>query len=210
MISARGLTKRFGRSAALRGVDLEIAPGESVALLGPNGAGKTTLLRLLATLDKPTSGRLSVAGFDVHSHAVDVRRRVGLVAHQTYLHAELTATENLRFYCRLYGVPVEAVENCLVEVGLAGRANVRVSALSRGQQQRLAIARALLHDPTVLLMDEPDTGLDADGMALLGRILASRRTVLFSSHNHSWARSCAGRAVWLTAGRVGETAEPGG
>lgn len=205
MIAARGLSKSFGRVPALRAVDLDVAAGESVALLGPNGAGKTTLLRILATLDKPTSGGLEIAGLDALRRPQQVRAQLGVVAHQGYLHGELTALEELRFYGRLYGLlsPADRAAELLAEFGLASRAANRVAVLSRGQQQRLAIARALLHDPPVLLLDEPDTGLDAEGVGVLeGLLRAGKRTVLFSSHNRAWAAGVANRTVTLTAGRL--------
>ena len=199
MIAARGLTKVFGRTAALRAVDLLVEPGETLAVLGANGAGKTTLLRLLATLDKPTAGQISIAGIDALQRPQQVRALIGVVAHQTYLHPELTVAEELRFYACLYGVPGRS-EDLLRMVGLAERAQSRVATLSRGQQQRLALARAVLHDPELLLLDEPDTGLDADGLAVLEGLLRSERTVVFSSHNRAWAASVADRAVSLVRG----------
>ncbi len=205
MISARGLTKTYERVPAVRAIDLEVAPGETIALLGANGAGKTTLLRMLATLDKPTAGQLEIAGIDALRKPQQVRALLGLVAHQTYLHPELSAAEDLRFYGQLYGVPEldRRIERLLAEFGLAGRGGSRVAALSRGQQQRLTIARALLHEPTILLMDEPDTGLDAEGMTVLERLLrAGGRTVIFSSHNARWAESVSRRVITLMNGRL--------
>jgi heme exporter protein A len=206
VISARGLTKTYERVPAVRAIDLEVAPGETLALLGANGAGKTTLLRMLATLDKPTAGQLEIAGIDALRKPQQVRALLGLVAHQTYLHPELTAAEDLRFYGQLYGVPEldRRIERLLEEFGLAGRGGWRVAALSRGQQQRLTIARALLHEPSILLMDEPDTGLDAEGMSVLERLLhAGGRTVIFSSHDARWAESVGGRVITLVNGRLG-------
>jgi ABC-type multidrug transport system ATPase subunit len=205
VISARGLSKTFGRVPALRDLALDVGAGECLALLGANGAGKTTLLRILATLDKPTSGQLTIAGLDALKEPQRLRAQLGLVAHQTYLHPELTVDEELRFYGRLYGVA--GVERRAGEVldqfGLTPRRGVRVAALSRGQQQRLTLARALLHDPALLLLDEPDTGLDAEGLAALERVLrAGERTIVFSSHNRDWSRAIAARAVTLTAGRL--------
>jgi len=205
VISARGLTKTYERVPAVRAIDLEVAPGETIALLGANGAGKTTLLRMLATLDKPTAGQLEIAGIDALRKPQQVRALLGLVAHQTYLHPELSAAEDLRFYGQLYGVPEldRRIERLLAEFGLAGRGGSRVAALSRGQQQRLTIARALLHEPTILLMDEPDTGLDAEGMTVLERLLrAGGRTVIFSSHNARWAESVSRRVITLMNGRL--------
>lgn len=205
MISAQQLSKSFGRTAALRSLDLAVASGEKVALLGANGAGKTTLLRMLATLEKPTAGELQIAGIDALRQAQQVRARIGLVAHQTYLHPELTVWEELRFYGRLYGVPSleQRIEELLLWSGLDGRSRLHVHALSRGQQQRLAIARAVLHAPQLLLLDEPETGLDLQGLDMLASLLhEGSRTVVFSSHNRDWAAKLAGRAVVLDAGRI--------
>ncbi|MBV8087885.1 MAG: heme ABC exporter ATP-binding protein CcmA [Chloroflexi bacterium] len=198
MIAARDLTKVFGRTSALRGIDLSLAPGERLAVIGPNGAGKTTLLRLLATLERPTSGSVLIDGAEGRRS----RARIGFVGHQTLLQPELTALENLAFYGRLYGVGPTRCTALLTELGLSPRAHARASTLSRGQQQRLAIARALLHDPPVLLLDEPDTGLDADGLQLLETLLASKeRTVVFSTHNRPWAAAVATRTLELEGGR---------
>jgi heme exporter protein A len=205
VIAARNISKSFGRVPALRALELDIAAGETVALLGANGAGKTTLLRILATLDKPTAGQLRIGGLDALRQPQQLRAQLGLVAHQTYLHPELTVSEELRFYGRLYGVARLAERNAelLARFGLAARAGLRVAALSRGQQQRLAIARALLHDPALLLLDEPDTGLDADGLAVLEDVLsAGDRTVVFSTHNRDWAARVAGRLLTLSGGRL--------
>lgn len=199
MIVARGLTKLFGRTPALRGIDLNLASGERLAVLGPNGAGKTTLLRLLATLERPTSGALTIAGLEPRK----ARSAIGFVGHQTLLQPELTAAENLAFYGRLYGVSRARAAGVLAEVGLGERGGSRASTLSRGQQQRLAIARALLHDPPVLLLDEPDTGLDADGLHFLeGLLTAGDRTVVFSTHNRAWAGRLATTTLELHGGRA--------
>jgi heme exporter protein A len=205
VISADNLSKSFGRMPALRAVFLDVAPNETIALLGANGAGKTTLLRILATLDKPTAGALEIAGCDALRRPQQVRSLLGLVAHQTYLHPELTVAEELRFYGRLYGVVglAQRIASLLDEFGLQARTGVRVAALSRGQQQRLAIARALLHDPAVLLLDEPDTGLDSQGLGVLeGLLRARQRTIVFSSHNRAWAAGTADRTVTLANGRL--------
>ena len=206
MIAGVDLTKTFGRTVAVRGVDLNVQVGETVALLGPNGAGKTTLLRLLATLDKPSAGQLEIAGLDALRRPQQVRALLGLVAHQTYLHPELTAAEDLRFYGQLYGLDSleERIGALLAKFGLTERGNMRVAALSRGQQQRLALARAVLHDPPLLLLDEPDTGLDAEGMGVLeGLLRAGGRTTVFSSHNRAWATALAGRTLTLMDGQLG-------
>ncbi len=208
MIQVRGLVKRFGLRAVLRGVDLTVHAGEFVALLGPNGAGKTTLLRILATLSRPTRGEVRLAGYRLPGQASQARRYLGLVSHQPLLYGDLSAAQNLRFYARLYGVPdAEArLRTLLRRVGLYARRRDLVRTFSRGMQQRLAIARALLHDPAVLLMDEPYTGLDQDAAArlddLLQAIAAEGRTVLMASHNLPRVAALASRFVVLTRGRI--------
>ncbi|MBI2942272.1 MAG: ABC transporter ATP-binding protein, partial [Chloroflexi bacterium] len=193
---------------ALRAVDLDIAFGERVALLGPNGAGKSTLLRLLATLERPTAGRLWLAGREVPRDAADVRHLIGLVAHQTLLYDELTARENLLFYGRLYSLPAldARVDEALDRLGLATRQHDRVRTLSRGMQQRLSIARAILHDPVLLLLDEPDTGLDAAAQATLADTFVTsdgrRRTVVMATHAPARAAQLCDRALALDRGRV--------
>ncbi len=208
MIQVRRLVKRFGLRVVLRGVDLEVQAGEFVALLGPNGAGKTTLLRILATLSRPNQGDVRLAGYRLPGQAAAARRYLGLVSHQPLLYGDLTAEQNLRFYARLYGVPraAERIAALLERVGLAARRRDPVRTFSRGMQQRLAIARALLHDPRILLLDEPYTGLDQDAAArlddLLRRIAAEGRTVLMASHNLPRVAALASRFVVLTRGRI--------
>ncbi len=206
MIVARNLSKTFGRVPALRRIDLDIHSGERVAVVGPNGAGKTTLLRILGTLSKPSGGSLDIAGHDVLREAHEVRGLIGVVAHQPFLYDDLTVSENLHFYARLYGVidTASRIPELLRLVGLQARASERVRILSRGQQQRLAIARAILPNPSILLLDEADTGLDSDGRQVLESLLAPEadRTVLFTTHNREWAGTFATRTVTLEAGKV--------
>ncbi|MEE8345850.1 MAG: ABC transporter ATP-binding protein, partial [Dehalococcoidia bacterium] len=160
-IEALGLWKTFGSLEALRGVNLKVSPGERLAIVGPNGSGKSTLLKVLATLLRPSAGTARLAGLDVQKQALEVRRLVGVICHQTFLYGELTALENLEFYGRLYGLPhpSDQARQQLRLVGLEEQADVLSRVLSRGMLQRLALARALLHDPPILLLDEPDTGL---------------------------------------------------
>jgi len=189
MIETRSLRKSFGLRPVLRGVDLAVAAGECVALMGPNGAGKTTLMRILATLSKPTMGSVRVAGYPLPAGASEVRQRLGVVSHHTLLYADLSAEENLAFYARLYAVrnPAPRIAAVLEQVDLSRRRRDLVRTFSRGMQQRLAIGRAVLHDPDVMLFDEPHTGLDQDASAMLDSILktvaAQGRTVLMISHD---------------------------
>jgi heme exporter protein A len=209
MIEIRGLIKAFGSRAVLKGVDLDVAPGEFLTLVGPNGAGKTTLMNVVSTLGKPTGGRVRVAGYDLADGAPEARRQIGLVSHKTLLYDDLSAEENLRFYARMYDVPDAGarMEAMLRQVGLWGRQYDPVRTYSRGMQQRLAIARALLHDPPVLLLDEPDTGLDQHAAAMLGDLLRQagvlrRRTVLMTTHNLERGLELGDRVAILAGGRI--------
>jgi heme ABC exporter ATP-binding subunit CcmA len=206
VLRARGLARRYGRSWALRGVDLELEAGEAVALLGANGAGKSTLLTLLATLHRPTEGSLEIFGHDPHRHHAAVRRRLGYVAHATLLDDGLTARENLVYYARLFDLDrVDAVvEESLDRVGLKARADDRASGFSRGMRQRLSLARALLHDPELLVLDEPFTGLDAPGCRDLAlRLRAEKekgRAVILATHQLERVLSWCDRALLLHRG----------
>lgn len=210
MIEIQQLTKRFGAHAALRNVSMTIAEGERVALLGPNGAGKSTLLALLATLSRPTSGDIKIRGVSLSGAWHEIRRYIGLVSHQSLLYPDLTALENLRFYANLYSVPkAEArIRDVLNWVDLLPRANDRVRGYSRGMTQRLAIARALVHDPQILLLDEPFSGLDEVAaerlQALLARIHAEEpaRSTLLTTHDLTRGLLFAGRVLVLKRGKV--------
>ncbi len=208
LIQVTGLVKRFGLKTVLRGVNFTAARGEFVALLGPNGAGKTTFLRILASLSRPNAGEIRVAGHRLPQQAAAVRRRLGVVSHQPLLYGDLTAEENLRFYGRLYAVPeAEArIAELLRLVGLYRRRRDLVRTYSRGMQQRLAIARAILHDPEVLLLDEPYTGLDQDASAMLDDVLrqvaSQGRTVVMTSHDLSRIALLASRFDVLARGRI--------
>jgi len=208
MIEIRGLVKSFGHNVVLRGVDLEVASGQFLTLVGPNGAGKTTLIRILATLSKATSGTVLVDGFDLANEIIDIRKHVGFVSHQTLLYGDLTPDENLRFYGRMYDVPdlEDRIEVVLQQVGLEGRRHEPVRTFSRGMQQRLAIARAILHRPSVLLLDEPDTGLDQHATEMLHQLLATvgteGRTVLMTTHNLERGLAMGDRVAILARGRI--------
>lgn len=216
MIETRALTKAFGLRLVLRGVDLAIAPGECVALLGPNGAGKTTLMRILATLSKPTFGQVHVAGFALPGGAGEARRRLGVVSHQSLLYPDLTADENLRFYSRLYGLDqAEARLGAVLEqVGLIRRRRDLVRTFSRGMQQRLSIARALLPNPAVVLFDEPYTGLDPDASRMLDEVLqrvaSQGRTVLLTTHDLARGLALAHRVLILHRGVIAYAAPTAG
>jgi len=188
-IQVQGLTKSFGNHLALRGIDLEVRPGEFVVIFGPNGAGKTTLIKVLATIMNPSSGEIMVGGLNPRNNAEEIRSRIGVVTHQTFLYSNLTAYENLAFYSRMYDVPrlKERIHEVVAMVGMTSRLYDRVSTLSRGMQQRLSIARSLLHKPAVMLLDEPETGLDQQATSMLWQILQTeeeeKRTVILTTHN---------------------------
>ncbi len=204
-LEAAGLGKRYGRRWALRNLKLEVGQGERLALLGPNGAGKSTVLRLASTLARPTHGKLTILGHDPVQNPRDVRRRIGVVAHRPYLYDDLTGRENLAFYARLYSVPnaEQSYGPLLITAGLEHASDAFVRTYSRGMQQRLALVRALLHRPDVLLLDEPETGLDQDALDLLERIVSDgggEHTVIFSTHNLQLALRLSNRVVVLSAG----------
>ncbi len=214
MVAVKNLTKSFGPVVALRDVNFSVAEGEFVAIVGPNGAGKTTLLRILATLSRPTSGHVSVGGYELPAHAVQARRQIGLVSHQTLLYGDLSAEENLRFYGRMYAVPglESRIGEVLEQVGLAHRRHDRVRTFSRGMQQRLSIARAILHQPRLMLLDEPYTGLDQDAAARLEHVLSSvvaeGRTVVMTTHDLERGLAVSDRTVILARGRIAFEARP--
>jgi heme exporter protein A len=210
MIEAVKVSKVFGLRPALRGVDLSVGEGEFVTLFGPNGAGKTTFLRIVATLSKPTGGRVTVAGWELPRQAAAARSLLGVASHQPLLYGSLTAEENLRFYARMYALDGRGREAriaaVLRTVGLHRRAADLVRTFSRGMQQRLAIARAILHDPPILLLDEPYTGLDRaatttlDGV--LGEVTARGRTVLMTTHDIRRGLALADRVAILAKGKI--------
>ena len=208
MITVSKLIKRFGPKTVLRNLSFEAQTGEFVALLGPNGAGKTTFLRILSSLSRPTLGSVMVAGYALPGQAAAVRRRLGVVSHLPLLYGDLTAEENLVFYGRMYSVAdlPGRIDTILETVGLLPRRRDLVRTFSRGMQQRLAIGRAILHDPEVLLLDEPHTGLDQDACQILDTILTQvslqGRTVVMTSHDLSRAADLANRFDVLTRGSI--------
>jgi len=208
MIEVKKLVKRFGLKTVLRSLDFQVAQGEFVALLGPNGAGKTTFLRVLASLSRPSQGTVTLAGFALPAQAAAVRQTLGVVSHQPLLYENLTALENLQFYGRMYAVQNlnQRIDAVLTMVGLAHRRNDLVRTFSRGMQQRLAIGRAVLHDPQIMLFDEPYTGLDQDASEMLDGVLkevaARGRTVVMTSHDLVRAEDLATRFDILSRGVI--------
>ncbi len=208
MIEVHHLVKRFGPKIVLRDLDFKVAQGEFVAVLGPNGAGKTTFLRILASLIRPTLGNVVVAGFHLPEQAAAVRQRLGVVSHLPLLYGDLTAEENLRFYGRLYAISGlnQRIMAVLDLVGLTSRRCDLVRTFSRGMQQRLAIGRAMLHSPDVLLLDEPYTGLDQDACdmldAVLRQVISRDQTVVMTSHDLVRTAEMASRFDVLAQGRI--------
>jgi heme exporter protein A len=215
MIEVRKLVKTFGRKPVLRGLDFSVPEGEFVAVVGPNGAGKTTLLRILASLARPTLGEVRLAGRRLPAQAGAVRRMLGVVSHQPLLYGDLTAEENLRFYGRLYAIPEleSRVQQALDTVGLRPRRRDLVRTFSRGMQQRLSIGRAILHQPLVMLLDEPHTGLDPQAAGMLDGVLAEvtgeGRTVVMTSHDLQRAAALADRVDVLTGGVIAASVRSG-
>jgi heme exporter protein A len=211
--SLAGVTRRYGERDALAGVNLALEAGRRVALVGPNGAGKTTLLRVLALLARPNEGKVHLLGQDAARAGVTLRGAVGYAGHRTLLYDDLTVRQNLEYYARLYRLerPVARVDELLAWAGLGARADERARGLSRGLQQRLSLARAVLHRPRLLLLDEPDAALDSDGLsrleALMGEQAVAGVAVLFATHRLDWALAASERAVVLAQGRVALDAE---
>jgi heme exporter protein A len=208
LIETLKLDKAFGFKQVLRGITLEIGEGEVVALAGPNGAGKSTLMRILATLARPTRGRAAVNRIEIPDGAMEARGAIGYVGHRTLLYDDLTVAENLRFYARLYDVADadRRIIEVATRVGIDKRADDPVRTLSRGFQQRVSLARAILHRPKVYLFDEPWTGLDQNsGGILLGLFEQAGQegaAVLFSTHEFERSLSVATRALVLRGGRL--------
>ncbi|MDA8187826.1 MAG: heme ABC exporter ATP-binding protein CcmA [Dehalococcoidales bacterium] len=212
-VEVDGITKNYGSAPVLKGVNLQVRKGEKITIVGPNGAGKTTLLRIISTISRPQSGRAWIAGFDILTESVEVRRHIGVISHQPYLYNDLSVAENLRFYGRMYDVPNldERVRVMAAKVGLAHRLYDGVGTLSRGMQQRVSIARAAIHNPEVMLLDEPDTGLDQQAAGMLKAVLdadeAAGRTVVMTTHNLELGLSLCDRVALLVQGRIVHTEE---
>lgn len=207
-ISVKGVTKTFGNFEALRGIDLSVKKGEFLTLFGPNGAGKTTLIKLLATLTKPTSGKLTVSGYDTLKEAEKVRASVGVISHDPYLYENLSAFENIKFFGDMYGLPDAGTRSVeLIKLlGLDKRMHDLVRTFSRGMKQRLSVARAIVHDPSVLLLDEPYTGLDQKGAQIFGDTLkwlkTHERTILMTTHNIEEGLHLSDRVGIIASGKI--------
>ncbi len=204
VVKLDGLTRNYGERAALEDVTLSVSAGQTVVVFGPNGAGKTTLLRVLATLLRPHSGEATVLGKRLPDEAWEVRGRIGFLGHEPLLYRELTPRENLRYHARLHGVGEERVEEQLAAVAMSGRADEPVRTLSRGMVQRVAVARATLHDPELLLLDEPYANLDPAAIELVMPLIGaeSRCTRVVSSHDPTGGLAQADLVLGLRGGRA--------
>jgi heme exporter protein A len=211
-LELRALTRRYGERLALADLTFTLEAGQTLAVLGPNGAGKTTLLRLLSTLLRPHSGELRVLGHPLPQEGWAVRGRIGLLGHEPLLYRELTARENLAFHAALHGVEAGRAEQLLTAVGMERRADEPVRTLSRGMVQRVAVCRALLHDPELLLLDEPRANLDPAASDLVEPLIgrASGRTRVIVSHDPAGLLAEADLVLGLVRGRVRLLAKPDG
>ena len=205
VVELEGIEHDFGERPVLRGVELRIEPGASLALFGDNGAGKTTLLRIVAGLLRPSGGEARIGGVPALTAGPAIRRRIGFLSHRPLVWGGLTGEENLRLLCRLYGLADGATGAALAGVGLEAHARTRARDLSQGQRQRLGIARALLAEPDLLLLDEAHAGLDARGSELLDSLLDGLRgsaTIVLATHDHDRGRRLCTSALTLAGGRL--------
>jgi len=211
-IELRGLRREYGDRAALAGVDLSLRQGESLLVLGPNGAGKTTLLRVLATLLRPSGGEVTVLGAALPGEAWKVRGRIGLLGHDALLYRDLSGRENLRFHARLHGIEADdaeaRIDELLGAVCMARRADDQVAELSAGMRQRIAVCRCVLHEPELLLLDEPDSNLDAEGRELAQALIgpAPGRSRVLVSHDPERFRAESDQVLRLGVGEAAEAA----
>jgi len=211
LIDIQNLVKAYDLLPVLRQITLQISRGEFVALLGPNGSGKSTLLRMLCGLSRPTAGIIRIGGWELPRESAAVRAQIGLVSHKSLLYDNLSAHENLRFFARLYNLSNDQIEDriqtLMLQVGLHKRTHDLVRTFSRGMLQRLSIARALLHNPDILLLDEPYTGLDQDASAVLDDLLRSAHadghTIVMTTHDLNRAATLPTRIVILSRGVIG-------
>jgi heme exporter protein A len=207
-VESQDIRKTFGHFTALGGITLGVRRGEFVALFGRNGAGKTTFLKVAATLVRATHGKLAIEGVDIHEEPENARRHIGFLSHNTYLYKDLNPVENLRFFGRLYGTShlEDRIQELLERVGLHHRKVDPVRSFSRGLHQRLGLARVMLHDPSVILLDEPYTGLDANAADTLNNILdesaAAGKTIILTTHDFEQGVRAATRAVIIDRGKI--------
>jgi heme exporter protein A len=205
-IEVRELSRSFAERTVLRNISLSIRKGECTVIFGPNGAGKTTLIKTMSTLLKPSSGSVFIEGDDIRTNPARTRRRIGLVGHQTYLYDDLTVRENLTFYGRMYSVPqLDArISELAAWLEVGSRLDDRAGTLSRGLQQRVSLARALIHDPSILFLDEPETGLDPRAGLALRDIVSGGpgRTVVLTTHNLERGLEFGRKLFILNRGRV--------
>ena len=207
-VQIRGVTKSFGRTPVLRSIDLDVPQGTVLSLLGPNGSGKTTLIRVLSTLTKPDAGEVRIGGAGIGRQSARLRRLIGVVGHDPLLYDDLTARENLSFVCRMFDLDRvdERVHSVSDRMSMTTHLDRKIGAMSHGMKKRFSIARALLHDPQVLLLDEPETGLDQEALSLLDSVIVSRsesgRTVIMTTHNLERAVALGDRMAILASGRV--------
>ena len=207
-IDARGISKSYGRTQVLRELDLQVPWGQTLTVLGPNGSGKTTLIKTLVTLAKPDSGEIHINGLSTRRNGVRVRGAIGVVTHEPLLYEGLTGAENLRFFARMFALDrvEERISAVAAQMGVADRLDARVGTLSHGMRRRFSIARALLHSPRVLIMDEPESGLDQQALSLLEALIADKsnpsRTILMTTHNLERGIALADRVAILSRGRI--------
>ena len=207
-IEVRGLTKTYGPQVVLRDLDLSLAWGDFLVVFGPNGSGKTTLIKVLATVSSPTKGEVKVAGFDLKRNPWAIRRNIGLVTHQPLLYGDLTGLENLKFHGKMFALThlEERIEKTADLMGVSSYLGRKVGILSHGMQKRLSLARASLHRPPILLLDEPETGLDEEAQGFLDVLLAGEsdapRTVLMTTHNLDRGLALGDRVAILAQGRI--------
>ncbi len=207
MIEILKLQRKFGDFVAIDGLNLSVDKGESLAILGPNGAGKTTLIKIISTLLRPTSGTVRINGHDIIEEAEKVKKQIGVVSHNSFLYEELTARENLDFYSRLYRISSnKKIDDLLDAVKLSFRADDLVGTFSRGMLQRLSIARSLLHDPLVLLLDEPTTGLDVKSKHTFFKMIKEQnkagKTIVLTTHHLEEAEELCQNVAIMDRGRV--------
>jgi heme exporter protein A len=208
MIKIEGLSKSFGSFYALRDLSLEIHPGEYWMIVGPNGAGKTTLLKIIATLSQPTTGKIVINEIKSEDNRIQIRKQIGFIGHQSFLYENLTAEENLKFYARMYRLQniENRIANTLAQVGLAERKSDLVRTFSRGMQQRLSIGRALLADPTIILLDEPFSGLDQSAIEnfvdLFTSLISPDRMIIMTTHDLHLGLQLATHFAVITRGKL--------